>query len=165
MTYKEECIRPLIIRSPTGQSPVDFNVNLQLHEPGYDKVTIQLLGVCIDEIATSEFPIGEPRHRTLFVESNMGQMLFDTGHKRSFLGVCNVCKENIRPMHFDEVRQPVIELASIPNGIFNFSLRDVDGVLPDITDDAGNPPAIQGLTLVFQLVFSKSLTKKTQYML
>ena len=162
MTYKEECIRPLIIRSPTGQSPVDFNVNLQLHEPGYDKVTIQLFGVGIDEQAAGSFPVNEPRHRSLFVESDMGQMLFDTGNKRSFLGVCNVCRENIQPMHFDEVRQPVIELASIPNGNFNFSLRDKNGALPVIIDGADQ--AITGLTLVFQLVFSKSLTKKTQYL-
>lgn len=157
-----ECIRSLIVRSPPGSSPVDFNVNINVEAKDYDKVMIQLLSVNIDQQRNGEFPVQSENilQEVMFVESNMGQMVFDTNGKRSFLGTCNVCREQFRPTHYDGITQPLIELSSIPNGQYNFQLKDKDGVIPTIDD--GSDTAILGLTLVFQLYLMKNEIKTKQ---
>ena len=159
-----ECIRSLIVRSPVGSSPVDFNVNLNIEAKDYDKVMIQLLSVNIDQNATGEFPVdstNEIRNISFSVEADMGQMVFDTNGRRSYLGSVNVCYEKKRAMIFDGISQPLIELSAIPNGRFNFKLKDKDGVVPTISD-ANDDISIQGITYVFQLYLMKNEIKTKQ---
>lgn len=162
MNNDYDCIRSLIVRNPSDQSPVDFNVNINIEAKDYDKIHIQLLSVGIDQQTSGSFPIdANIRHRTFIIESNMGQMVFDTNNKKTFLGSVNVNREFIRGVHADSIKQPIIELASIPNGNYQFSLKDKSGVIPPIKD-ASDDTAIQGLTLVFQVFLSKNEIKRNQ---
>ena len=147
----DECMRTLIVRSPVGSSPVDFDVNLSIDVKDYNKVMIQLLSVNIDQNAAGTFPVDALIHNKSFsVECNMGQLVFDTNGKRSYLGSVNICREQKRAMIYDGISQPLIELSAIPNGRFNFQLKDKDGVIPTIID-TNNDTSIQGITYVFQL--------------
>jgi len=158
-----ECIRSLIVRSPVGSSPVDFNVNLNIEAKDYDKVMIQLLSVNFDQNNSGTFPVdstNQIHNKSFSVESNMGQLIFDTNGKRSYLGSVNVNREQKRPVHYDGITQPLIELSSIPNGQYNFQLKDKDGVVPTISD--GTDTSIQGITYVFQLYLMKNEIKTKQ---
>ena len=162
-----DCVRTLIVRSSnkTSGTPVDFNVNIRIEEKDYDRIHIQLLSVGIDQKNDGFFPASADtnyfRHLRLNVESNMGQMVFDTNNKRNFLGSVNITRELSRPVHFDGATHPFIELASIPNGNYNFSLRDTHGNIPEITT-AGNDTSVQNVTLTFQVYLSKNEIKSNQ---
>ena len=91
-----ECIRSLIVRSPAGSSPVDFNVNLNIEAKDYDKVMIQLLSVNIDRNNSGSFPYdstNEINSKSFSVECSLGQIIFDTNGIRSYLGTVNIHPE------------------------------------------------------------------------
>ena len=157
------CIRSLIVRSPAGSSPVDFNVNLNIEAKDYDKVMIQLLSVNIDQNNSGSFPYdstNEINSKSFSVECSLGQIIFDTNGKRSYLGTVNINRELKRAVHYDGITQPLIELSSVPNGQYNFQLKDKDGVVPTIDD--GTDVSIQGITYVFQLYLMKNEIKTKQ---
>jgi len=158
-----DCVRSLIVRSPSGSSPVDFNVKINIEAKDYDKIHLQLLSVNFDQNKDGEFPVdstSQKRNICFFVESNMGQMVFDTNQKRTFLGTVNVMREFNDPTTYDSTSNPIIELASIPNGNFNFSLKDVNGALPVIND--GSDISLKAVTYVFQVYLSKNEIKRNQ---
>jgi len=165
MYDKDECIRCLIVRSPSDQSPVDFNINLNIEAKDYDKVHIQLLSVNIDQTNTGSFPVdatNEVKTICFTLESNMGQLVFDTNQKKNFLGTVNVNREFSNPTSNDSTQNPLIELSRIPNGLYNFSLRDINGNIPNIYHAPGSS-SVKGITYVFQLYFSKNELKRKQF--
>lgn len=164
MNTEYQCIRSLIVRSPIGSSPVDFNVNINIEAKDYDKIYIQMLSVNFDQEKDGSFPVdatGQKRTNCFFVESNMGQLIFDTNNKRTFLGSANVSREFTHPTSHDSTSNPIIELASIPNGNYNFTLKDIAGSLVPITDTDGNT-ALKGVTYIFQIYLSKNEIKRSQ---
>ena len=67
------------------------------------------------------------------VESTLGQNIYDSNGKQSFLGGFNYSRsaDNTSTDHtdsrIDNIINPIIELPRIPNGQFNFKLTDHDG--------------------------------------
>lgn len=158
-----DCVRSLIIRSPSGSSPVDFNVNLNIEAKDYDKIHLQLLSVNFDQEKDGSFPVDstvQKKTNCFFVESNMGQMVFDTNQKRTFLGTVNVLREFNNPTTTDSTSNPIIELSSIPNGNYNFTLKDINGLIVLIDD--GTDISLKAVTYVFQVYLSKNEIKRNQ---
>lgn len=161
-TSDYECIRSLIIRSPQGSSPIDFNVQVNIEAKDYDKCQLKLLSIAFEEDEDGDFPANATQKSKVYcVEANFGQMVFDTNNKRTFLGSTTVTRD-IKPASDNRtIENPIIELASIPNGNVNFSLRDIYGALPVITNVMG-VTSLKSVMYVFQVYLYRSDIKNRQ---
>ena len=165
-------IQTLVVRSDSN--PVDWTSQIQINEREYDKAYIQLLNVSMRLTATGTFPANETESMIIInVESNLGQSIYDSNGKQSFLGGFSYhrnCDEDAIDHGDSEVRQyanPIIELSRIPNGQFNFQLTDHTGnVIPYQSDETnGGIQKLQQTALVFQLYLVKSPHIKSQVMI
>ena len=166
-------IQTLVVRS--DGNPVDWTSQIQINEREYDKAYIQLLNVSMRLIATGIFPANETESMIIInVESNLGQSIYDSNGKQSFLGGFSYHRNNDNDTidHGDsQVKQytnPIIELSRIPNGQFNFQLTDhTSNVIPyqSVEETNGGTQKLQQTALVFQLYLVKSPHIKSQVMI
>jgi|GEM_PF-5801713 len=78
-------IQTLVVRSDSN--PVDWTSQIQINEREYDTAHIQLLNVPMRLSATGIFPANETESMIIInVESNLGQSIYDSNGKQSFLG-------------------------------------------------------------------------------
>jgi len=155
MTYSDVCYKPLIVRSQATNG-TDFHVDLNLYEPGYDTVTIQLKDFTLSISDVIEVDSGTE----IVVHADLGQKLYDTNQQRSFLGAG--CHNSITLLPL--AVQPIIPLSSIPNGRYRFQMKDMHGNAKTFVNSS-NATVSPGIIYVFQLTYTKSSTKKAQYML
>ena len=167
-------IQTLVVRS--DGNPVDWTSQIQINEREYDKAYIQLIDVGMNLANTGAFPANETDARVIVnLESNLGQSIYDTNGKQSFLGCFNYSRPaSADTSHYysdsrlDNICQPIIELPRIPNGQFNFKLTDHAGsTMTYISDTAidGGTQKLQQTILVFQLYLAKSSHIKSQVMI
>ena len=167
-------IQTLIIRST--DTPVDWTSHIQINEREYDKAYIQLVNVGMNLVNSGAFPANITDARVIInVESTLGQSIYDTNGKQSFLGCFSYSRpaSNDTALYYtdsrlDNICQPIIELSRIPNGQFNFKLTDHTGsTMTYISDSAidGGTQKLEQTILVFQLYLVKSSHIKSQIMI
>jgi len=158
-----DCItRTLVVRGGKD-TPLNFNANITIEEPfENNRVFIQLKQILIQtkDDDTLNFP-----HKTgsdefpIFVESSLGQKVYDTSSRPNYIGsaIVNV----VNSISFDN-NCPIIELSAIPRGNVNFRFTDADGL--QLVEYDANDSFVLSSTLVFQLYFVKSPQFKSMYM-
>ena len=165
-------IQTLVVRSDSN--PVDWTSQIQINEREYDKAYIQLLNVSMRLTATGIFPANETESMIIInVESNLGQSIYDSNGKQSFLGGFSYHRkgDNTAITHkeyiVNQYANPIIELSRIPNGQFNFQLTDHAGNVIQHQSAAtnGGTQKLQQTALVFQLYLVKSPHIKSQVMI
>jgi len=167
-------IQTLVIRST--DTPVDWTSHIQINEREYDKAYIQLVDVGMNLVNSGAFPANTTEARVIInIESTLGQSIYDTNGKQSFLGCFNYSRPAVddttdyySDSRIDNICQPIIELSRIPNGQFNFKLTDHAGsTMTYISDSAidGGTQKLEQTILVFQLYLVKSSHIKSQIMI
>ena len=177
-------LQTLVVRSNDGDgTPVDWSTQIQINEREYDKAYIQLVNVSMRLLTKGPFPTTTTESKLILnVESNLGQSIYDSNGRQSFLG-CFTYGRNGKydatnnadvidhgDSHIENITNPIIELPRIPNGRFQFQLTDYEGTaIPYITTNAnainGGTQKLQQTALVFQLYLVKSPHIKSQVML
>ena len=150
-TPDKNVVRTLIVSSRDalhGATDYDFSVRISMTEPGYDYCFIKLKQFLVDEVSVSSNNL---TLQSFFVTSDLGQKVYSTSKKKNFLG------SFLFSQAFGDLKainNPLIELFTIPDGVYNFKIVDTDGNVIQHTT-ALSPLSPDAVTLIFEVYFCK----------
>ena len=135
-----------VLNPTTTDDFTNFSAFISIKEEPYNYCYIQLKNVLLDTLTPANATTKDIV--SYYVKSQLGQQIYSNNHtNKDYLGSFVFKRDNA---NFNVIDQPLIELSTIPHGIYDFKIRGENDTAVD-----SDHIDIDGVTLVFQVYMCK----------